>query len=363
MSLEKLSFVLLTYEREPYLRRSLTYWSQYPITIYVLDGSEMPAKNIHYPHVHYFHHPVSFQERIKLSLQLPITTPYTAFIADDEYAIPSALIKNIQFLEKNPEFISAMGRCWAMSYRNKNVYTWDLYPEHKGYAVNQDNAIERLVYHFSPYVHSTLYAVTRTPSWKQCFLAYSKKEFPVYAMGEIQFELSNAYLGKSIVLDELMWFKSDEVASASTVKAKRSNPSLDKKNSLTDWWLDKENNHAEFLSIMAESLEKEKEKHPFLKEQLSKLLDQCPYQSEKPTVLRRILLNFTKKVPYSFKQTIKTILLSLINLFLEKNVLFDKHVDMPIEKALKNQLRHEKELPLHEINDIVLSIKKFYRDA
>ena len=363
MSLEKLSFVLLTYEREPYLKRSLKYWSQYPITVYVLDGSESPAQDISYPHIHYFHHPVSFQERIKLSLQLPITTPYTAFIADDEYAIPSSLIKNIQFLEQNPDFISAMGRCWGMSYRNKNIYTWDLYPEHKGYAVNQDNAIERMVYHFSPYVHSTLYAVTRTAIWKQCFLAYSKKEFPVYAMGEIQFELSNAYLGKSIVLDELMWFKSDEVASPSTLKAKTSNPSLDKKNSLTEWWLNKKNDHTEFLNIMSESLETDKAKHPLLKKQLSKLLDQCPYESQKPSLLKKISLRFTKKLPYSLKQNIKAVLLFVINLFFKKNVLFDKHVDMPIEEALKNQLRHEKELPLDEINNIVLSIKKFYRDA
>jgi len=364
--LDQLTLVMLTYNRPFFLKRSLHYWSKVGVTVHILDGSDVPFdKNYPFPsQIHYHHHPVSFHKRIGKALDL-VTTPYVAFIADDQFSVPSAIINCLSFLDQEQTYVSCIGICWNFTYQSQNVCVRDLYPEHHGYAVDQETGIERMNYHFSPYVHSTFYSITRTLVWKKCFLAYAKKEFPVYALAEIEFELLNAYLGKSKVLNELMLFKSDETESLNTNKKSiLSNISLDKKNKLTDWWTNKNNveDKEVFLTLMAESAEENIEKQRIFKKALASLMDTHPYQSEQIGFFRNIFLKVTTKLPYTFKQRIKYHMLTVINIFSKKKKDFFlgfyqmSKIDFLIQESLQNGLK----IDVKEVENIVNTIRDSY---
>jgi hypothetical protein len=55
-----------------------------------------------------------------------------------------------------------------------------------------------------------VYAVTRTPVWTRAVRALTDKRFVPFRLGELQYEMTVAYAGKSTVVPHLMWLRSFE---------------------------------------------------------------------------------------------------------------------------------------------------------
>lgn len=248
--LTKLTLVIPTYNRQGYVLRHMRYWSGSSVTVHVLDGGAQPipaeemaelAANVNYHHL-----PISIWDRFGKAVDL-VQTEYAALLGDDEFFLAQALQACIQELEADKTLVSCMGRCLAFRPVSKGVIGWPAYTEMANYAVLQDNPIARMIHHMNPYTCSTIYSVVRAPVWRQAMAILSKKQFLVYSLEELQFELSVCYQGKSKVIQNLMWLRSGE---NDGFRDEREIVRFD------EWWVDKKkaNDREEFLTLMANML-------------------------------------------------------------------------------------------------------------
>jgi glycosyltransferase domain-containing protein len=219
-SLSNLTIVIFTLNRQRYVLRNLALWSATEATVHVLDGSNESidsrflsnlASNIKYHHL-----PVSIWERLAKGVNL-VDTKYVAFLADDEFFIPSALEASISELEADRELVACCGRgidktltadlvVSAAAIEN-NV---SAYQSGSSGEVGQDDPVERMNWHMNPYVPSTLYAVCRSAQWRRVLSACISRRYSSAQVFELQFELSMSFFGKIKVLNELMWLRTSE---------------------------------------------------------------------------------------------------------------------------------------------------------
>lgn len=314
-TLEDLTLVVPTYFRQHYAMRLMEYWVDKGPKVIVLDGTNKPINNNYLKRfgssITYIHNPVGFYERLKGVLSL-ITTNYVALAGDDEFYIPSTVVKCIGELEKEPDLVACCGRAIGFSYESKTVKGRQEYPTLANYSIDGNNAEERLVQHMREYVLSLLYAVCRTDVWRKSFECTLRNEFPFFAACEIQFELLVSYAGKSKVIADLMWLRSiDE-----TEPTRGTDPSLDPAKEIPDWWANSANSgeHEKFLAIMAEGFSmfsnQSQESNDYRKSVIKGVeayLDFCEeHVNRSPAQLDRGFAG--RLIPDRYKKTIKDVL-------------------------------------------------------
>lgn len=109
-NLRRITIVIPTYNRSKNLRRILKFYSDFPINICVLDGSYKRNLVENKKNITYLYKPnSSLQTRLFLSRSL-VHTEFVTLCADDDFVFPSGLIKAIEFLDKNPVYMSTQGR-------------------------------------------------------------------------------------------------------------------------------------------------------------------------------------------------------------------------------------------------------------
>jgi glycosyltransferase domain-containing protein len=304
--LSRLTLVIPTYNRQQYALRNMRYWSNKGPTIHVLDGSLKTIDTVLLRsmgnNIHYHHLPISFVERLAYVMN-QIETEYAILNCDDEFFLPSALMTCIKQLDEVEEMSACGGRSISFYYKDHSVFGNQVYPLMKDHSLTQDNPLHRMVTHFGNYTQVALYSVVRTGFWKKSFAAHIKKEFALYAAAEYQFEMSIAFLGKTKIIPELMWLRSDE-----TEPIRGLDPSWDPKNRIHHWWQNKSNKEEqeEFLQLMAEALTNESNtKIKEIKEGVAKTLDAytifCREYFDDNNFLRAVF----NQLPVRLKITIK----------------------------------------------------------
>ena len=241
-------------ERQFFIIRSMKYWSNKSVRLVVLDGSKQKIKpsilgkfsknkNIYYEHSR-----SSFVQRLSRAKSL-INTEYVALIGDDEFYIPSTIVRCINELDKNKDLVACLGTAVSFYPLNGAVYGKPKYPKLWGYEISHNNPRERAKKHMRDYVPSLVYAITRAHQWKIALSAYTDEEFPVFAMIELQMELILSFAGKSKVIPFLMWLRS----SKETEKIIQKEKSLNPKNIFPKWWNNKKikTEHKRFVSIVS----------------------------------------------------------------------------------------------------------------
>ena len=113
-NLSELTLVVPTYNRQSDALKQMHFWSDSPVILHVLDGTNVPIQREELEdlgdNVHYYHMPCSIEERFGRAGKL-VDTPYVAFICDDEFFIPSVLEKSIVYLKNNKDFVACIGMC------------------------------------------------------------------------------------------------------------------------------------------------------------------------------------------------------------------------------------------------------------
>ncbi len=235
MSLRNLTLVIPTYKRPRFILRAIKFWQDTDVTIIVMDGSpESIDKDLiadFGKNIYYYHEPIPFLERLQKAMSL-VNTPYVSLIPDDEFFMPSTIIKCIEFLEKDSSYIACGGM--SIAFRNKEDRTQFniVYPKLQGYKIDQETGIERMQYHMHEYTPSLLYSIMRKDIWKQCMSLMTHRIVDVYAMLEIEFEMAASFHGKSIILPELLWLRSMENVPV------RNEAGMYEKNTFYKWWED-----------------------------------------------------------------------------------------------------------------------------
>jgi glycosyltransferase domain-containing protein len=360
--LSKLTLIIPTYNRQLYAQRSMRYWSGQGVTVHVMDGSPLPispgnldgfAENIHYHHV-----PVSVLERLEMSLEM-VATEYVAIGGDDEFYIPSGLGACISELDAQPDLVSCMGRCLGFEYTAKGVTGGVEYLRMEDYSILQSDPIDRMVAHMNPYTCSTIYSVIRSPVWQRSFLTFLKKEFPVYAIAELQIELAISYQGKSRVLPVLMWMRSGELP-----PTRREEPSLIPENTFENWWLDpaKETERAEFLAIMGNTLAEDGAVAAEISAGVKMALDAylCGSVQERSDMPRRgVIQELRARAVRYLPAPCKSIVKSALRPFVKSL----RPTSRPIMEAAKNLAATGVQVDFEELSKIATIVSEFHANA
>ena len=251
---DKITVIIPTFNRQKYALRNMRYWSGRGPTVHVLDGSATPINAFDISelneNIHYHHLPMSGKKRLKYAFDL-IETSYCVLLSDDEFLIPKGLEACISEMDTDRELVSCIGRFLVFNPTSRGVVGWPAYTKMKDYALLQDDPLERMITHMNPYTSTTFFSVVRTPVWKKACSTMVKKDFRVYAIGELQFELSVSYLGKSKVIPELYYLRSSETKPVPNT-ANFASPEI----GFLEWWTDssRHQEREEFLKIMASTL-------------------------------------------------------------------------------------------------------------
>lgn len=171
-----------------------------------------------------------------------IDTEFMLVSSDDEFFLPSALLKCIEFLSIDSSFSSCGGRAVGFRVKKKKIFGIRQYPKLRSLCLDHDSAVDRIFKHFSSYVPAHFFSVIRTKKWKTICSYVFQKKYSFYASFEMQMEFLTMVSGKSKIISELMWMRNNEVARIDTIL----------ETPLEKWWYDKkyENEKISFLQIM-----------------------------------------------------------------------------------------------------------------
>jgi glycosyltransferase domain-containing protein len=252
--MKKLTIIIPTYERRDFMLRAMQYWSGKEIVVIFLDGSKIGldpnllvnAKS----NIIYIHRPVGLYERTLSAISL-VNTEYVMFGCDDEFYIPSALDSCLAKLLSDSNLVSCGGRAMGFNWNEGSILGFNVYDKLKDFTLDDPDPTARSGKHFSNYVPAHYYSICRTSIWKIAVQQAFSKKYNFYASSELQFEFLISFSGKSLIIPELMWLRSDENTPVNGIISGTS-PSIKPSDSILRWWIDKKykKEKEEFLSRM-----------------------------------------------------------------------------------------------------------------
>lgn len=208
---ELLTIVIPLYTRYDRLKRVLTYYKSYkfPFKIIVLDDSpdqklnddlKIILKDKHIEHIIYKRH-MSVAEKISVGMS-KILTPYAVLCADDDFIVPNGLIRCIEFLERNLDYVAAHGRHinFEELEPSSKLVVWKMISNMR--SIECEDAVTRFITHFSDYNSPTFYAVHKTEVMQSIWKSSSKYTDDV-RFGELLPTLLTVLYGKVKVLNIL----------------------------------------------------------------------------------------------------------------------------------------------------------------
>lgn len=195
-------------------------WSGLDTTVHVLDGSAIALRAVSLnglgTNIRYHHLPVSIWARFAAGAAL-VDTEYAAFLADDEFFIPSAVEASICELENDRTLVACCGIAIDKSLTADLIVPMSALtgeavtnPSNLPGAAFQESSAARMIFHMNPYSPSAFYGVCRSTSWKEAVLLFTERTFSSGLVAEMQFELFMSFSGKIKITDRLMWLRSAE---------------------------------------------------------------------------------------------------------------------------------------------------------
>ena len=203
--LENVTILIPAHNRPERLARLIDYYRGTGATLVIPDSSDIRysgdtgGDNIiyrHYPHTH-----MLVKVRDVLGL---ITTPYVAYCADDDFAVPEGLAAVARFLDTNPEYCIAQGHYLTFTPgRDGRVEFTPRYIRNFDCRIDADSPLDRLSAEKGMYA-SLLYALTRTSIFRNiyshCFDSSGKLLFRNLFLAEEYFNHAALLEGKYATL-------------------------------------------------------------------------------------------------------------------------------------------------------------------
>ena len=232
--LEKLTIVIPTYERHDYIKRTMMFWKDYNVQLIVIDGSALPVDSefiAKLPSSILYIHDQSTQYNRILKAGKLVETEYVILGCDDEFYVPSALLRCISELDKDEELVSCGGVALGFYSENRVVYGRPIYPRLINKELKEKSAVDRVRKHLSNYDQAHLYSVCRTAVWVYMVSHVFKHEYPFFACWELQIEILIPAAGKSKVVPELLWMRGYEAA-----PIRGTSSSMSRDIVINEWW-------------------------------------------------------------------------------------------------------------------------------
>ena len=174
MSDERLTCLIPTHNRPQFLRRMLQFYSQFPpgFSVLVVDSGNPQAAAEHLAiveawkselNIEYRYFDLNFVDKCARGLEL-VQTPFVVLCAHDDLLFPDAVWRCVEFLEREPEFSSAIGRTAEM-HPNRPHWCCRVL---RGYPIEDDRPFERCR-QLAAVWFNNFYAVYRTKNLLDMF--------------------------------------------------------------------------------------------------------------------------------------------------------------------------------------------------
>lgn len=191
MTKDKITLLLVLKGRHQFTERWLRYANSHlkNYTIIIADGSKENDKYnldkskfenliIENPLFPYDDTVEIFIKKIRISLEM-VNTKYVLYCENDDFMIDKSITEVINFLDNNPEYVSARGEIYDFSISSLDeVYgkIISLKKFHDYQLINQDDIIERLQ-NFSENKHSLFHNIIRTNELRELIDLVVQKKF------------------------------------------------------------------------------------------------------------------------------------------------------------------------------------------
>jgi len=239
-----------------------------------------------------------------------------------------------------------MGQAISFRVRDKKIIGNIIYDCLQGHSLVQDTPFTRSIYHMSNYCPYMIYSVMRADAWKKSMKSafYKNYEKFVRSIGELQFEITASYLGKSKVINELMWLRSFENLPNRSHQGKNSFP-------IGDWWYQKSNQliRDEIITTVVDSVAtKEVCDSSIIRDDISRAFD--------------AYINSDKKE--SFKHKVAAILpkhiVSIIQIILSAITKTKRGSILPISHIISNLIHKDIKVDKDALNEIKRLLLSFH---
>ena len=221
----EITIIIPTYERQTYIRRSLEFWSIYPVNVIVVDGSTTPSvgENLisNFKNIEYFHLPISPEKRIYFATNR-INTPYALIISDDEFISYSALITAKDILMSDEQVVAVLGETVAFHMHANKMVGRRLYQSAHQLDISANSPKSRLLQRIKFADNSIFFPLVRADLLRIAGKYMSDNQYSCPYIAEIQMEAILCSAGKVKVISKLMWFRSLEVNRITTPEHDRS---------------------------------------------------------------------------------------------------------------------------------------------
>lgn len=211
--LSQLTIVIPTYQRPDFVLRQFAYWAGSDVHVVILDGSSTPLtipENLRSENVLYVHTATSFRERLA-SVGHYVSTPYCAMLSDDEFFTFSGLRSAIARLESDPTVLGCVGRCLYFFVDQGRFLLKDAYREWKSFSDAAKTPQQRLDEDLPPHkTHMAHYSIMRSEAWVRILENSYRRQFSSAYVYERLVNLQRAMLGRTVILEDLLWFRSME---------------------------------------------------------------------------------------------------------------------------------------------------------
>ena len=170
-----MTIVIPTKNRPQYIERILTYYLSLNFigNIVILDSSDEEVAQ----HIEKYINDIDKENyTYTFSLGLPTTvikenlnlikTKYTSLLGDDDYAIPTGILRSIEYLTNNPDVAACRGE--ALKIRDSNLSSDSISRYWNFFNRVEDSSGDRVIKHFSDY-HSPQFHVCRSEIFIKAF--------------------------------------------------------------------------------------------------------------------------------------------------------------------------------------------------
>ncbi|MDO8492265.1 MAG: TIGR00180 family glycosyltransferase [bacterium] len=219
--------VITTYNRPAYLKRILDYFKANGVGLefIIIDSSSAKNQVFNQGTVDFYNNRegvkftrYSYVESTKLWEKWSdgmsrVKTKYCVLCAEDDFIVPQAIKKSVNFLENNPDFSVVLGKYLSFHVRDRNSsspkFCWQNMYSHS--SVVSDDAKNRLTDHFINY-NPTTYAVHRASFLRTVFYENIKTGIDLFLFGELMPSLLTLIHGKMKILDILYSARQEDVS-------------------------------------------------------------------------------------------------------------------------------------------------------
>ncbi len=214
----RVGIIVPTRNRSEFMTRLLNYYAflESPHTIYLGDSSDPPEtekiKKIISDlsgklNVVYHYSPPGDVAKCEYELLTLVKEKYACLLCDDDFHIPSTLTACAEFLEKNPDYASAIGLSVSFKIKGNGVYgeVMDIH-DYPRRSIEHETASDRLLEFFGPGLVPLVNCVSRTNQFRYFYEETYHMKDMIFGHDVLPSALL-AVAGKYKVIDKLSFIR------------------------------------------------------------------------------------------------------------------------------------------------------------